>query len=210
MKSKLRIKNFTLIIALLIILSMGYFILFEFKNIEKEKTDLNLKNALLLGKHILLQEDIELDRMLIGQEIKIDSLARLSKNKGKNDNKYKILMIADIFSCRNCLDNAVDYYADYIKKNNFENEIEISLIIQGADEKQTKASYGDYFEKNLAVFMDKNCEFMRNYDVMLIESIVLFLNKQNICVYSYLIDQETPQKHSLMSPIIYRAINNNL
>lgn len=207
---KFKIKNWILTGIIFAALFLGCCILFEFKNNSMRLDDIKEKHNLLLSKYISLQEESELTQELIAQEITFDSLICLYKSRRINSNqKYKIL-IADISGCRVCLDNAVHYYKDIIEKRNLLDKVEIYLILRGANENAVKTVYRNYMKGDIAVFFDENDSFMKSHSLILTESIIMILNPRNICVFTYLIEQDMPQKHSFKLPVIHRIIEEKL
>ena len=192
---------------ILIIISTIYIIknFFNLKTINSVKSE----NELLLYSVDYYKSDNSLQNKVIGTRLNLNSLLFIGGKNHFNYQKYKIIIIADIGSCQLCYKQATFFYENYIKKSKLKDRIDLCLVIPSKNVGYANNAFHDIINKGISVFVDTSFIFSKDLGVPTKNAAVLFLNANNICVYSYIIEKDNVSKESNKSNMFRNIINNS-
>ena len=206
-KKRLSSKIDSIFFLILIIISTIYIIknFFNLKTISAIKSE----NELLLYSVDYYKRDNSLQNKVIGTRLNLNSLLFLKGKNHFNYQKYKIIIIADIGSCQLCYKQATFFYENYIKKSKLEDKIDLCLVIPSKNITYANNAFHDIINQGISVFLDTSFIFSKDLVAPTKNAAVLFLNTNNICVYSYVIEKDNVAKESNKSNMFRNIIINS-
>lgn len=201
---KSKLKDYFIIAAIFI---MSIFILVKYISNTKILQNINTEKEIMINKIENYQFDNFLQNNIIGTKIEFNSFFYLNYKKAFNHiaNK-KILIIVDVASCQPCYKNTISYYKNFIRTYNLSGIVDLYLIVQTKNKKYADMIYNDF--NDIPIFLDTKFYFNKNLNIPLSKSFITVLNDENICIFSYLIDRDEPNKDAAKSQIILRLFSN--
>lgn len=152
--------------------------------------------------------DNSIQEKFIGKVIEFDSLFLLNRIKIKSEKSiYKIAIIPDVGSCDQCYKKTIAFYNSLLIKNNGDKNIELVIVCPSSNIQYAEWSMSEFIEENNTIFIDTSFQYSVNLGIPLSATVVLLLNSENICLYSYSVDSEYPNKDYLKSKIFRRFMN---
>ncbi len=155
-------------------------------------------------EEILKENDIQ--QKTIGKKIEITKFVNIS---GVNINKiFKILIFVEQASCKPCYDASISFYKNKLKDKT--NEIQLIVLLSSRNIKYAERLLSK-FPNNLIKLIDNKMNFMNLLNIKGTEinkTIVMLLNNENVCLYSYLVDDKFLMKDSERFSIIENYLYN--
>lgn len=189
------------------IVILGVFSMVKYFNSIGTISTLDNERQILLQRVDVLELNNSLENNLIGIKLKFDSLYILNRNSKYNIfDLPKIAIIADAGSCQPCYIKALNYYGDFIKGKNLFNSVNLFLVVPSKNIELVKRSYLKELSNKINIMIDTELNFSKELNIPIDNSAVLFLDKDNKCLYAYLVDREKPYKNLDKSKIFEKLL----
>jgi hypothetical protein len=171
--------------------------------VKNEKSaGLETKGFCIENRYNILNNEMDLRLQLVGQKIPIEDNSHCSKiilANMERDNKT--------YDFRRDLESAMEYYSD--KKDSLQDLKDTKLIYLTRDEASpVLGTIRKKYKDKVKISKESSDVLAEKFSIPPKGVIVLYLNKDNICLYAYYLEQNNARKVMENSPVIFQLIKN--
>lgn len=154
------------------------------------------------NRYNILNKEMDLHLQLIGQRILL--------NDNTKSNKIAIIQLDTtnkLYDFKRDLQMAMEYYSDKKDTSSGLKDIDL-LFLAGNADSPILGTIRENFKNKITIVKESSKSIADRFSLRRKGVIVLYLNKDNVCLYAYYLEQNNARKIMENSPVIFQLIKN--